>query len=262
MFSFEYQEISIAHKLDHASSPLDEYGKHMHSFYELLLFVRGDVVYSVESQRKVLEEGDFVLILPGQYHFASVNKDNLYERYVLKFPASMVPSSLQRRLREKNVHFFQKNRYIENIITNLDMCRKIFSDEDFFHMSKSKILETLIYLARIAETAENEFPDSNLYRILKYIRDHRTEELSVDRISKDLGLSKSYLFSYFKREMKVTLMKYIRSKKVIYGQYLIRQGKPPKEVAKELQFKDYSTFYRDYVSTFGYSPNKDMPKEE
>lgn len=60
--------------------------------------------------------------------------------------------------------------------------------------------------------------------------------------------------------MKVTLMKYIRSKKVIYGQYLIRQGTSPKEVAKKLSFKDYSTFYRDYVTTFGYSPNKEQTK--
>ena len=261
MFHFEYEGISIAHKLDHASSPLDEYGKHMHSFYELLLFVKGDVVYSVESQRKVLEERDFVLILPGQYHFASVNKDNLYERYVLKFPSSMVPLSLQTRMREENVHFFVKNQYIENIITNLDICQKLFSEEDFFYMSKSKILEVLLYLAKIAESTENEHPDSNLYRILKYIKEHQTEDLSVDKISKDLGLSKSYLFAYFKKEMKVTLMKYIRSKKVIYGQYLIRQGTSPKEVAKKLNFKDYSTFYRDYVSTFGYSPNKEQTKQ-
>ncbi|MBP5217271.1 MAG: hypothetical protein J6038_05520 [Bacilli bacterium] len=58
MFSFVYKDIDFAHKLDHASSPNDEYDKHLHVFVELLYFVSGSVIYHVEGQEKNQRRND------------------------------------------------------------------------------------------------------------------------------------------------------------------------------------------------------------
>ena len=99
MFSFVYGNIDFTHKIDNPSSPTEEYYKHMHAFIEILYFVRGDVDYTVESETRTLRPGDVVLISPGKYHFATVNlREISYERYVLKFPESMVPGYIKETL--------------------------------------------------------------------------------------------------------------------------------------------------------------------
>ena len=60
MFGFAYKNIDFAHKLDKPSSPTEEYYKHIHSFYEILYFVKGKTTYTVESETRRLNEGDIV----------------------------------------------------------------------------------------------------------------------------------------------------------------------------------------------------------
>ena len=52
MFTFTYKNVDFAHKMDYASAPNDEYGKHMHPFLEILFFVSGDAEYTVESEKR------------------------------------------------------------------------------------------------------------------------------------------------------------------------------------------------------------------
>ncbi len=256
MFSFTKNNLDLAHKLDYASSPKDEYGKHMHAFYELILFIRGDVDYHVESESRHLESGDIILINPGKFHFAVVNKSVSYERYVFKFPTDIVPRSIQERL--KNIcPFFSNKRNVENSIRSLDGYYDVYNDEDLYILSKCQIQEILVFLANIREKTPNYRNDDIISVLIDYIESHIKEDLSLENIAKDLHYSESYLSNQFKKTMKCSLMKYIRSKKIVLAQEMIREGKRAIEVAEELSFNDYSTFYRTYIKMIGVNPNSD-----
>ena len=54
MFNFIYKNIDFAHKLDHASLPSEEYYKHIHYFYEILYFMKGNVQDTIESETRNL----------------------------------------------------------------------------------------------------------------------------------------------------------------------------------------------------------------
>ena len=54
MFSFVYKDIDFAHKLDDSTTPSENFERHMHYFNEILYFVKGDVVYHVESESRQL----------------------------------------------------------------------------------------------------------------------------------------------------------------------------------------------------------------
>jgi len=256
MFQFVHQEIDFSHKLDYASSPKDEYSKHMHSFYELLFFVRGDVDYHVESETRHLKGGDIILMNPGKYHFANANHNVSYERYVLKFPTRYVPESLADRL--KNAYpFFSSNRYVESIVKGLDGLYDLFNDGDMYLMSRSKIVEILVYLANVRQGSPEFKNDDIISTIIDYIQGHLQEGLTLESIANDLHYSELYLSNQFKKTMRCSLMKYIRSKKIILAQALIKEGKKAIDVAEELGFNDYSTFYRTYVKITGVSPAED-----
>ena len=91
MFSFVYKDIDFAHKMDDSTTPSENFERHMHYFNEILYFVKGDVVYHVESESRQLQPGNIVLIPSGKYHFAVCDLQVPYERYVLKFPDTILP---------------------------------------------------------------------------------------------------------------------------------------------------------------------------
>ena len=238
MFSFVKQDVDFSHKLDYASSPKDQYSKHMHVFYELILFVRGDVDYHVEGETRHLESGDIILMSPGKFHFATVNKDVSYERYVFKFPVSFLPSK----------------RNVESAVRAFDTFYDLYNDEDLYLLAKCKMQEIMVYLANSRGNVP-EFQNNDIISVLiDYIENHIKEDLALENIAKDLHYSESYLSNQFKKAMKCSLMKYIRSKKIVLAQQMIREGRKAVDVAEELSFNDYSTFYRSYLKVTGMSP--------
>lgn len=110
MFNFQYRDIDFAHKLNGHTLPSDDFKKHMHDFYELIFFVRGEVDYTIESKTKKLVPNDIILIPAGSLHYGVADQHHEYERYVLKFPITIIPESLAKELHEfsgfsGNYHF-------------------------------------------------------------------------------------------------------------------------------------------------------------
>ena len=114
--------------------------------------------------------------------------------------------------------------------------------------------EIMVYLANSRGNVP-EFQNNDIISVLiDYIENHIKEDLALENIAKDLHYSESYLSNQFKKAMKCSLMKYIRSKKIVLAQQMIREGRKAVDVAEELSFNDYSTFYRSYLKVTGMSP--------
>lgn len=256
MFSFQFQDIDFAHKLDRASSPKDEYLKHMHPFIELLYFVSGKVTYNVEGLTQELKPGTMIFVAPGKFHFATVNKGVNYERYVLKFPSSLLPDYLYQELKEADVYshpqlypdnFFDRLDYDASLtrLNNVEKRELFLCDLIRFLLLKSKDMNK-----RVDEK------ETLVQKIIFYIDHHLEENLSLHSLSSSLHYSESYLTVLFKESMHCPIMQYIRSKKVMLAYQKIQNGAKPHAVAEELGFNDYSTFYRAYKSLLGFSPNQ------
>lgn len=252
MFAFVGDKIDFAYKEDYASSLNDQYYKHMHHFYELLYFLDGEVEYVVEQERKKLKRGDLILIRPGSLHFADVRRTTKYCRYVLKFDESVLPSFLQERLSKGNAfnHFAEKELFekLETIATN-------YEQEEANALLIGILIEILIHLSH-QETNQTTAETTYSSHVIAYVEQHIKEKLSLESIASALGLSKSYLSALFVKDMKVPLMHYVRSKKVIEARKAILQGKKASDAANEFGFEDYSTFYRSYIKFIGVPPTK------
>lgn len=255
MFFFKNNDIDLSHKLDHASSPNDEYYKHMHSYVELIYFVSGDVNYNIEGYSKKLHPGDFVFIAPGRFHFADVNRNVFYERYVLKFSEHEIPNSIKTILYDR-YPFYRLTHDEISIFRELDKYFSVLSLEDMYLMSKSLIGQLLVSIKNL-EPDLNGSNVSVVSSIIHYIESHLEDGLSLSDMSHDLSYSESYISNSFKKEMHIPIMKFIRSKKIIYAHTLISNGEKPQDVATRLNFNDYSTFYRQYLKVIGLPPSRD-----
>ena len=64
--------------------------------------------------------------------------------------------------------------------------------------------------------------------------------------------------------MNVPLMRYIRTRKILYADSLIKRGMKPMDAFNRSGFTEYTSFYRAYKQILGHSPSAHvsiMPKK-
>lgn len=252
MFKFKYKDLDFSYKLDSASDPADDYQSHMHYFNELIFFIDGDVKYTVESNTEQLKRGDLVFIPSGKYHFAEVKKDSMYERYVLKFSDSIMPDFLRNKIHGANF-FFGNHRELQPQFDQLDSYYNNFSDEELYTLFVCEIVKMMILLFKNPTDVKRQY-NNMLSPILRYIDENIQNSITLDTLSEQFHFSKSYISNEFKKYIKMPLMQYIRTKKIIAAHNMLLTGRKKYEVAEIFGFDDYSTFYRTYVKVMGFSP--------
>ena len=62
MLNFIYNDVDFQHKLDEAGHSSEIFEKHIHPFDEILYFINGGVLYTVEAESRKLEPGDLIFI--------------------------------------------------------------------------------------------------------------------------------------------------------------------------------------------------------
>lgn len=252
MFNFIYKDIDFAHKIDEASNPTENYEKHIHYFNEIVLFVTGDVVYTVETESRKLQPGDIIFIPSGKYHFATVNSDAVYERYVLKFPDEYVPDYIKQK-REVSSCFLGSAALYFDVFKNFDDLRQSYDDDELYATYLCETIQLLIKLYHTPSPIQKESPRI-VTALINYINGHLDQKITLDTLNKEFNFSKSYISNEFKLYMKTPIMQYIRTKKILAAHKMIMDGAKTGQVAAHFGFSDYSTFYRSYLKIMGFAP--------
>ena len=263
MFNFIYRDIDFAHKLDLVPKKMSDYSKHAHHFNEVLFFVGGDVNYTVENLTHKLEPGDVVIIPSGKFHFLTFNSESSYERYVFKFPDSILPPQLLVKFKKMPL-FISTNRNNVEYLKNFDTYANEKDRDDAYLLCICELIKTLIITASNTTTCQASKTEANdfIQEIITYIDKNIYNEITLEDLSQNLNFSKSHLCNQFKKYMKISLIEYVRHKKIFVAESLIKSGMKKSVVAQELGFKDYSTFYRQYKKITKEKAREQESKEE
>lgn len=260
MFHFVYKDIDFSHKLDETSNPTENYQKHIHYFNEIVLFVTGDATYTVETESRKLQPGDIIFIPSGKYHFATVNSDTKYERYVLKFPDEYVPEYIKQKRETSSCFLGNAHRYFD-VFKNFDELKKDYSEEELYTTYLCETINLLVKLYHTPSPIQKKAPEL-VTALINYINENLDHKITLDTLNKTFNFSKSYISNEFKTYMKTPIMQYIRTKKILAGHRMITNDAKTGQVAAYFGFSDYSTFYRSYVKIMGFAPtDRETPNE-
>ena len=231
----------------------------MHYECEILLFEEGEVSYVIEDRRYLLKPYDLLIIPSARYHFADILSSRRYSRYVIDFSADSVDAELARDVLSHTRYFhLDKDSPIVRAFHALrDMSAR--RDEKYnelaCHTVLTEILLHTVPLLRDHVDAEDTISVSDCARIVDYVNQNVTTITSLEELANRFYTSKSSLSHTFKQSMGISLMKYIRNKRLLLAQEIIRSGKKPTEVYSLCGYKDYATFFRAYTKYFGKKPS-------
>ncbi len=259
MFNFVWNSLDFSHKYDaNPTTASDvEFEKHYHNFYEVFLFVNGNVTYTVEQEKRTLEKGEVLIIKPGKFHNVEFGKTAPYERYVLKLPMAFIPPFLESKLANHGA-FFKPQKQVTKLFNRLDELYNIYEGDELYFLYYGVAMEIIIQLCHFdAELNDADNTAQNkIVPILQYIDNNTTRHVTLEELSENFHYSTSRISHEFYEYMKTPIMKYIRTKRMLAAHKLILQGMKPTKVAEDMGFADYSTFYRSYLSVIGTPPSK------
>jgi len=93
---------------------------------------------------------------------------------------------------------------------------------------------------------------------IRYIDNHFTEELSIQKMSREFAVSHSSLCSLFKEYTGLSVRKYVRNKRILKAESLLRRdpGMSLAEIASAVGYPEPSTFFRNFTEMVGVSPSR------
>lgn len=244
-----------------------EFNFHYHDFNKIMIFLRGNVNYSIEGKNYLLQPYDIVLVNAGEIHRPSVLDDSIYERIIIYVSAQFLNeynqgdddlnhcfhSAKEAHSNVLRIHSVDKSKFYQ-VCLELE---RSFKDNAFAKELYQKILflEFMIHLNRTTIANHINYLDSSignvkLIKILEYINQHLTGELSIDTLASHFYLNRYYLMHFFKEETGYTIGNYIKEKRLMLAKDLVRNGSTITEACYQSGFKNYSTFSRAFKKAY------------
>ncbi|MBG9987588.1 AraC family transcriptional regulator [Aerococcaceae bacterium DSM 111176] len=147
---------------------------------------------------------------------------------------------------------------LTEILINEIETNRLFKD-DLVHYNL-KIICIHLYRTRRnydqPDETTNSTEDAILFEtITNYINAHYQETLTNKELSKLFYVSEKKLTTLFKKYGKMTPQKFVAARRLKVAIDFIRDGLSITEAVGQAGYKNYSTFYRQFVKNFGESPD-------
>ena len=248
------KEFKIFHIKDKTDKTFDF---HYHDFYKIIVFIKGDVVYSIEGKNYELRPMDIVLVGRNEIHKPIINPEVEYERIVLYLSQSFLikESVLMEAFNEAKSSHTNVMRVSDldfsRVKDSLEASLRHISSQEFAGDLKGKC-ELLKALLIINESVHNNgllfegrvSYDKRILEVCEYINSHIKDDLSVEALCNKFYISKYYFMHKFKEYTGVTVHSYILEKRILYVGKLVDGGSKVTAACAEAGFKDYSTYLR------------------
>ena len=233
-------------------------GNEIHPYHEILYCVDGDVTFLSEKFQEVLTGPTLLIIPKACYHQFCIKNQNAYTRLVLNFPDIDGTEGLLSTLTEVKIV-----KHLSSPLTALlqRMCQVLCSEHPSAEHHVYLYGAFLMLLAELKlEDIEMASPrlredDHLISRCIQYIDNHFTSDISAEMLAREMNVSESTLFHCFKKELGISMYKYITEKRLIHAHKLIVENGKPTKIYLECGYHDYPTFYKAYRKMFGQPPS-------
>lgn len=261
-------DFKIFHLIDRQRK---DYAFHYHDFNKIIIFLSGNINYTIEGKNYLLKPYDIVLVNAGEIHKPSVRDSSDYERIIIYVSTQFLNTysdtdydlnyCFERAKNEHSnvlrVHSIDKSKLYQ-------VCLELehsFADNSFAKELYQKLLflEFMIQLNRTAISNHINYLNSvianaKLLPILNFINEHLAEDITIDKLSEHFFLNRFYLMHFFKCDTGYTVGSYITEKRLLLAKNLVQNGCSITEACYQSGFKNYSTFSRAFKKTYNTIP--------
>lgn len=245
-------------------------GVHFHTFYKVTFVKYGAGSYMIDGKVYDIRPGDIILVGINVPHKPSFESGELYDRYTLYISAAMLEafdipechiyelfsseSGCVIRPDEKEADRFA------NILERIDTETRSSSYASRL-AARILVIRFLIEAGRCREDSSLDVPlrlseDDKMLKILRYINENLTENISIADIASHFYISKYHMMRSFKDAFGCPMHEYIVNRRLTKAREMILKGIAPADACYACGYGSYSAFARAYNDKYGMSPRQ------
>ncbi len=246
--------------------------------FEIVLFKSGRGIYTTKSGTYEIEKGDIFVFPSNEQHcITDILEGEDFKFMNLHFEPQYVISSKSGFSPENsNICFSHNERFCNRLPRNNPHTEKIkqllleVEDEfeqkasEFELMVHNKVYELLVLLVRNLDyggekevTPEEYRRIKTVRKVMDYVNQHLSEELSLSQIAEFADLSPNYLSSMFKSTVGVSLWDYVTSRRIEHACVVLkdRSDLTMLEIADLCGFNNSANFNKTFRKVTGMTPS-------
>lgn len=245
------------------------FDSHCHSAVEIIVPVRGEVIYTVADKTYRVQSNEVLIVPPNWVH--SLNMHEGSARYLLLFEPDSIFSMRDMQLVEgmlkTPIYLTGQSESQDAIRSLLLQAVSCYERREFLwnSMCYSYLLQMYVRLGQFNMTRELNRYDAKNQRIdpeivdsaRLYIDQNYMRDITLSDVSKFTGFSRCYFSRVFKQQMGQSFTEYLRGKRVSMAEeLLIHSRQPIREIAVNAGFGSVATFNRVFREARNCTPSR------
>ena len=227
---------------------------HIHDNIELIYIIKGTAKAFYDGNEYFLAEGNAFISFPQRIHY-------FYESRDIMAVISIIPIGY---LPEFRKIFTECNITTPHLTKTPDMVGMLLKDaatkKSTYHKAfqRGAILSAFSLLFDKAEFTEKKNTDSStLQKILDYCESNYRENISLEDVSKELFISKSYISHIFSEKVQMGFRDYLNSLRVSFALNHLKDGKlSMSEISTLCGFESIRSFNRAFRKIYQTTPTE------
>lgn len=267
--SFPYNTYLCCIPQDFLSVPL-----HWHLEMEIIYIKKGCGIVSIDLSPASVNEGDIILIAPGQLHGISQYENTRLEYENILFDLSMLEAKGNDSCTSdffaplRHSHVPAKNIYTsadkkhEKIAYWLDQADEICKTfPQAYQLYIKSCLFGLFYELfadrEITAAPKKTLPSlEKLKMIIKYVENHYQDRITIEQIASFCDYSQSHFMKYFKNAMGISFIEYLNDYRLMMAaRLLLASDSNILSISQEVGFENLSYFNRSFKKKFNITPS-------
>ena len=234
------------------------HGNELHPYHEIIFFLGASGKILCEQFEAGLTDNSLFVIPANTYHRVIIEDEEEYKRLLIHFRDI-------EGLTDTPLFGSGVPRYIKHLPEDvLFLLKKITDNLAFADKPRANLIygAFMMLLSEIeplegSHSSKRSDADSELLKkCIDHIDKNPRADLSASSIARAVGISESSLYYLFKRNLGISLHKYITEKRISYAHSKIRDGALPTKIYRECGYNDYASFYKAYRKLLGRSPSE------
>lgn len=264
-------DFNVSHLIDH-NFTMNKF--HIHDVYEIYLLLSNETKYFVENTVYSLRKQDLMILNSSELHKSVPTPVEAYERYVVIFKPEYIINECTENINLLKCFEERPPEFSHRIHLSMDESNAlmaILKKGEFYCGNKGfgydiykkiALMELLVLInifynkERDKETPTKSQHFKKIEEIIEYINENFSQELSLDQLSNEFFISKSYLMQVFKRTMGFTVNQYIITRRIANARNYLKRGYSVGATAELCGFVNCCHFIRTFKNLVGVSPKQ------
>lgn len=231
---------------------------HFHEYYVVGLIEDGSRYLSCRNKDYTLEKGDVVLFNPGDNHACAQIGGGTLDYRGVNIPAGTMLELAEEVTGKPELPGFSKNVVSDGEIACYlrPLHEMILEGSGEFGKEENLLLLVSLLIQNYGKPFEDCVPEcrEEVEAACAFMEEHFMEPISLDRLCRRAGLTKSTLLRAFAKSKGITPYRYLETVRINKAKKLLEQGAAPIEAALQTGFSDQSHFTNYFNSFMGLSP--------